>query len=340
MKNLKNNIIEYIENEFEKNIISNSLIENNDKLVVAVSGGPDSMCLLDLLFRLKPLFENNYHIHYDLVVAHVNHMIRIESEDEKVYVQNFCEEREIPFYYLKENVPALSKKLKLSEETCGRKIRYDFFDQVLKDTNAQKIVTAHNANDDVETIFLNLFRGCGLNGLTGMSVEYKNIIRPLITVEKKDIMQYNIMKNLNPCIDVTNFQEINRRNKIRNSLIPQIEKEYNSNIINSILRMKEVLREDEDFLNRYTYSLVDECILEYDHTIQFDFSKILKEHVSIKKRAIREIIRRKCFNLDGISNIHILDILDLLEHNIKGKKYIIGNKFTIEIIKKNIAIIF
>ena len=339
IKKENENIIELIEDEVEKNIIQNSLIEDKD-IVVAVSGGPDSMCLLNVLYDLKDRMKQKYNISYTLVVAHVNHMIREESENEKIYVEENCKKLNIPFYYLKKDVKKFSKEERMSEETYGRKIRYEFFDEVLLKENAQKIVTAHNADDDVETIFLNLFRGCGLKGLTGIEFRYKNIIRPLITVEKKDIMEYNILKNINPCIDKTNFDIIYKRNKVRNILIPELKKDYNPNIVNSILRMKKILIEDEDFLNEYTSNIVKQCVLEANDVVKFNYSKILSEHISIRKRVIREIIKYKMKDLDGLTNIHINDILELLEKSIKGKKYIIGNKFKIEIINKNIAILY
>lgn len=341
MRNVNNiNISDKIKSEVEKNIIDKSLIKNGDKLVLAVSGGPDSMCLLDVLYNLKEKFKKVYNIEYSLIVAHVNHMIREESEKEKIYVKNYCKIFNVPFYYLKKDVVNLSKIEKMSEETYGRKIRYEFFNEVLKKENAQKIVTAHNANDDVETILLNLLRGCGLKGLTGIEFEYKNVIRPLLTVEKKEIMEYNVFQNLNPCIDKTNFELICKRNKVRNVLIPELEREYNTNIIKSILRMKDILNEDEDFLNNYTLNVVKKCIIEYNNCIKFNYKDILKEHIGIQKRAIRVLIDFKIHNLDGLSKIHINDILDLLNNAQKGKKYIMGNKFKIEIINKNIAMLY
>lgn len=341
MRNLENeSIVQKIELEVEKNIIEKSLIQNGDKLIVAVSGGPDSMCLLTVLYNLKSKFKEKYNIDYSLVVAHVNHMIREESEDEKIYVEENCKGLNIPFYYLKKDVVKLSKFEKMSEETYGRKIRYEFFNEVLEKENAQKIVTAHNANDDVETILLNLLRGCGLKGLTGIEFEYKNIIRPLLTVEKKEIMEYNIFQNLNPCIDRTNFELICKRNKVRNVLIPELEKEYNTNIVKSILRMKDILNEDENFLNNYTLNVVKKCIIEYNKCIKFNYNDILKEHIGIQKRVIRKLIDLKVHNLDGLTNIHINDILELLKNGQKGKKYIMGNKFKIEIINKNVAILY
>lgn len=325
-----NNIINIVKN----NIVENSLVKKGDKIVVAVSGGPDSMCLLDILYRLKDELE------FSILVAHVNHGIRIESDLEKEYVEKYCKERKIPFFYLKVDVPKLSKEKKISEETCGRMVRYDFFEKVRQENNADLIAVAHNLNDNIETILLNQIRGCGLKGLIGMDFKFNNIIRPLLTIEKKDILVYNNELELHPCFDKTNEEDIYLRNKIRLQLIPYL-KELNPNFVTNISRMRNILKEDNDFIEEYTNIVFDKVIIKIDNSkIVFDFSKFMNEHKSIQKRIIRKIIEKKISNLDGIENIHVLDIIKLLNNNIKGKKYIIGNKFTIEIIKKNIAIIY
>lgn len=325
-----NNIINIVKN----NIVENSLVKKGDKIVVAVSGGPDSMCLIDTLYRLKDELE------FSILVAHVNHGIRIESDLEKEYVEKYCKERNIPFFYLKVDVPKLSKEKKISEETCGRMVRYDFFEKVRQENNADLIAVAHNLNDNIETILLNQIRGCGLKGLIGMDFKFNNIIRPLLTIEKKDILVYNNELELDPCFDKTNEEDIYLRNKIRLQLIPYLQ-ELNPNFVTNISRMRNILKEDNDFIEEYTNIVFDKVIIKIDNSkIVFDFSKFMNEHKSIQKRIIRKIIEKKISNLDGIENIHVLDIIKLLNNNIKGKKYIIGNKFTIEIIKKNIAIIY
>lgn len=325
-----NEIIRIVKN----NILDNNLLNKGDKVVVAVSGGPDSMCLLDVLYRLKDELD------IKIEVAHVNHGIRKESDGEKIYVENYCNDRDIPFHYLKVDVPTLSKEKKISEETCGREIRYEFFEKVRKETNSNYIAVAHNLNDNVETVLLNEIRGCGLKGLTGMDFKFNYIIRPLLTIEKKDILVYNNELEINPCIDKTNEEEIYLRNKIRLSLIPYLQ-ELNPNFITNISRMRLILKEDNDFIVDYVDNIMKDIILEENKDkIVFNFSNIMIQHDSIKKRIIRNIIEKKISNLDGIESIHVLDIIKLLKNNIKGKKYIIGNKFTIEIIKKNIAVIY
>ncbi|MEG2310760.1 MAG: tRNA lysidine(34) synthetase TilS [Clostridia bacterium] len=341
MKKIDENIYTKITNKVENVIINNKLITTGDKIIVAVSGGPDSMCLLSVLNDLKSKFNQKYNIKYSLIVAHVNHMIREVSNDEKLYVEEFCKKIQVPFFYLKKDVVKLSKKLKLSEETCGRKVRYDFFNEILIKENAMKIAVAHNLDDNVETIMLNIIRGCGLKGLTGMDYKFENIIRPLLDIEKKYILQYNEIENLNPCFDITNEQVDHDRNKIRNILIPELKCEYNKNILDNITRMKKILSLDEDFLQQFCEIKVKENVIKMcDDKIEVNYQNILKEHMAIQQRCIRQIIKMKIKNLDGIENIHILDILKLLENNIKGKKYIIGNKFTIQIVKKYVAVIY
>ncbi len=327
-------MVDNILNIVKNNIVENNLISYGDKIIVAVSGGPDSMCLLDVLYKLKGELK------FDIEVAHVNHGIRKESDDEKVYVENYCNNRNIPFHYLKVNVPEISKEKKMSEEACGREIRYNFFEDIRNETNATSIAVAHNLNDNIETILLNEIRGCGLKGLTGMDFRYNKIIRPLLSIEKKDILLYNYELELNPCIDKTNEEEIYLRNKIRLTLIPYLE-ELNPNFVKNICRMRDILKEDNDFIEEYVNRIFKGVIISDENSrIVFDFSKFMDEHDSIKNRIVRKIIEKKMSNLDGIESIHVLDIIKLLNNNIRGKKYIIGNKFTIEILKKNIAVIY
>ena len=325
-----NNILNIVKN----NIVENNLIKANDKVVVAVSGGPDSMCLLDSLYRLKN------ELNFNIIVAHVNHGIRKESEEEKEYVNKYCTKRNIPFSYLKVDVPKLSKEKKISEETCGRIVRYDFFEKVRQENNADVIAVAHNLNDNIETILLNQIRGCGLKGLIGMDFKFNKIIRPLLTIEKKDILLYNNELELHPCFDKTNEEDIYLRNKIRLNLIPYLEK-LNPNLVTNISRMRNILKEDNEFIEDFTNKIFEKVIIKEDNSkIVFNFSNFMNEHKSIQKRIVRKLIEKKISNLDGIENIHVLDIIKLLNNNIKGKKYIIGNKFTIEILKKDIAVIY
>ena len=159
--------------------------------------------------------------------------------------------------------------------------------------------------------------------------------------EYKDILEYNKYTKLNPCFDYTNNENIYLRNKIRNILVPKITNEYNENFSNNIIRMKEILSNDENFLTEYTNNILSRCVInKSEERILFNSKIIVDSHIAISYRLIRQIINMKLGNLETISNIHINDVYKLLKNNIKGKKYIIGNKFTIEILDKNKAVIY
>ncbi|MCX8075288.1 MAG: tRNA lysidine(34) synthetase TilS [Clostridia bacterium] len=340
-KKIVNNMVYSIREIVLENILKNNLILNNDKIIVAVSGGPDSICLLDVLTNLKSELKEKHNINYDLFVAHVNHKIRKESDEEKIYVESVCKNHNIPFYYKEADILKISKEMKISEETCGRYVRYEFFNEILSNINASKIAVAHNMDDNVETIFLNIIRGSGIKGLIGMNFLSGNIIRPILNIQKSDILEYCELEKLDPCFDATNELDIYKRNKIRLKLIPSIKNEYNENIVQNIIRMSKIAKIDNDFMDSYSENIVKKCILNADkETITFDFSIILNEHEAVQNRVIRNIIFKNQGNLEGIEQIHVSDIQKLFTNNIKGKKYIIGNKFTIEIVKKNIAIIY
>ncbi len=147
-----------------------------------MSGGPDSICLLYILNELKDILK------FRIYVAHINHMIRKEADEETEYVKNFCANLKIECFVKKIDVTKISKEEKMGTEETGRKIRYDFFDEILKKVDANKIATAHNLNDKAETVLLNIIRGSGTSGLKGIEAKRdEKYIRPLIETSREDI---------------------------------------------------------------------------------------------------------------------------------------------------------
>ena len=200
-----------VEDEIKKTIKENSLINSNEKVVIGVSGGPDSMCLLNVLNKLKNEMQ------FEIVVAHINHMIRKEADLETEYVKRYCKKNNIECFVKKVDVIQKAFKDKIGTEEAGRKVRYDFFEEVRRKTNANKIATAHNANDNAETILMNLMRGSGISGLKGIEFIRNNIIiRPLLSCNRTEIEEYCNKEALNPKFDVSNKENDYTRNKIRN----------------------------------------------------------------------------------------------------------------------------
>ena len=311
------------------------LIENGDKIILAVSGGPDSVSMLDILYKI----QQNKKIDFKIVVAHVNHMIRREATDDANYVQKICKERNIEFYLKSIDVKKIANNNKIGTEEAGRKERYKFFDELAKKTNANKIAIAHNKNDNVETVFMHILRGTGINGLKGIEPKRGKYIRPLIECERKEIEKYCEENNLEPRIDKTNFENIYTRNKIRNIVIPYIQKEFNQNIIETIDRLSKLVAEEEEYMERQIKNTYQNLlILETKKEIQLDLKKFNMQEKVIKSRLILYTITRIFGSNEGIEKIHIEDIIKLCGNNI-GNKFLTPNK-NIKILVKNHKIYF
>ena len=187
-----------------KTIQQYKLIENGDKLVLAVSGGPDSIAMLDILNKLRKNSNTEeikqHHngrnkkinkIDFEICVAHINHMIREEAESDKQYVEKYCQKNGIEFYSKSIDVQKIANNKKIGTEEAGRIVRYDFFDEVLEKTNSNKIAIAHNKNDRAETVIFNILRGSGLSGLKGIEAKRdEKYIRPLIEIGRDEIEKY------------------------------------------------------------------------------------------------------------------------------------------------------
>lgn len=307
------------------------LIKNGDNIVIGVSGGPDSMALLNMLIFLK----NNKKIDFEIFVAHINHGIRIEAEEETKYVEEFCAKNNIECFIKREKVENLAKEQKIGTEEAGRKLRYSFFEEVAKKVNANKIATAHNANDNAETVLMNLIRGTGTSGLKGIEAKRDNkFIRPLIECKRDEIEEYCELNKLDPKIDKSNSQSIYTRNKVRNILIPLIENEFNPNIITSLNRMSKIIKEENEYLEKqveriYKEIVIDEYLgnkqLDNTNAIVLDLKKFNNQDIVIKNRLVLYTINKLLKTSQNIEMIHISDIIKLCKNNI-GNKYLVPNK--------------
>ena len=312
-----------------------NLIENGDKLVLAVSGGPDSITMLDILNEIK----NEKIIDFEISVAHINHMIREEAKLDELYVKNYCEEKNIDFYSKSIDVLKLANNNKTGTEEMGRIVRYKFFDEVLEKTGSNKVSIAHNKNDKAETMIMNILRGSGISGLKGIEPKRGKYIRPLIECERYEIENYCKEKNLNPRIDKTNFDNTYTRNKIRNIVIPYIKQEFNPNIINTLSRLSELVVEEDDYIENKVKKAYETLLIKEDKKeIILDLKKFNEEEKVIKSRIVLYTITRLLGNCQGIGKVHIEDIIKLCSNNI-GNKFLTPNK-NIKILVKNHKIYF
>lgn len=315
------------------------LIEDGDRLVLGVSGGPDSICMLDVLNKINKNRDLGYS--FTIIVAHINHLIREEAKEDEEYVKEFCNKNKIDFFSKSIDVQKIANNSKIGTEEAGRKVRYDFFEEVLNNpsVNANKIAIAHNKNDKVETIIMNVLRGSGVSGLKGIEPKRGKYIRPLIECERVDIERYCAENNLEPRIDKTNFENIYTRNKIRNVVIPYIKREFNPNIINTIDRLSNLVQQENCFIENQVEQRYKEMLLqEKEDEIILDLKKFNNMEQVIKSRILLYTITRLFGSSKGIEKVHIEDVIKLCSNNI-GNKYLTPNK-KIKILVKNHKIYF
>lgn len=329
-----------LKEQVEKTIKKYNQIESGDKIILGVSGGPDSISMLNILNQIRT--EKN-DLDFEIIVAHINHMIREEATEDEEYVRSYCEKENIKFFAKRAQILKISQEHKIGTEEAGRKIRYEFFEEILKKENANKIATAHNANDNAETILMNIIRGTSTSGIKGIEpIRENKFIRPLIECNRADIEKYCELENLNPRIDKTNHENIYTRNKIRNILIPLIEKEFNPNIIETLNRLSQIAKEEDNYFDEIIETKFREIseadMLNEGRKIVLDLEKFNKENLVIKNRLILYTINRLVGSTKGIEKVHIDDIIKLCEKNI-GNKFLQPKKH-IKILVKNKKILF
>ncbi len=222
--------------------VLNEYVFKGDKVIVACSGGADSMCLLSLMI------EKQQQTDFELVALHVNHNIRDkESDRDENFVREFCEQKNVKFISVSVKAVEEAKKTGKTLEQSARELRYGAFAKVLEKEKANKIAVAHHKDDQAETILMHIFRGSSLKGASGMANVSGNVIRPLLDFSRKDIEQYN-KKNHVPNVEDSTNNDVNFcRNFIRKEILPKIEKVYPS-VVNSLCEFAKRCKVDDDFI--------------------------------------------------------------------------------------------
>lgn len=244
----KNTIL--LQNKVRQTITEHSLLEEGDRVLVALSGGADSVCLLNVLYSLKD------ELNISVAAAHLNHMIRgAEAERDEAYAAELCTRLEIPFYAQRTDIPAAAKENGISEELAGRQARYRFFKELSDKYGFTKTATAHNKNDKAETVLMRIMRGSGIDGLCGIHYKRDDIIRPILDVTRAEIEAYCEENRLDYKTDSTNESSDYTRNRVRNELIPFMRDKFNPNIIETLCSLSDNITEDAKFINSYAKRL-------------------------------------------------------------------------------------
>lgn len=278
------------------------MVRPGDKLILGISGGADSVCLLFLLL------EYSKRVSLELAAVHVNHGIRgAAAEADACYVEKLCRDNGIPFYLVQGDVRSLAAEEKCSEEDAGRRLRYRAFRETAERLHGTRIAVAHNANDRAETMLLHLFRGSGLRGLCGIEPVREDIIRPLLCLERGEIEDYLRERDIAWCTDGTNGEDEYTRNRIRHHILPYAEQEVSERVIAHMCRTAELLSETECYLRQQTKEAKEKCVGEDG----IDIAVFAGLPAVLQKRLLLEIMEEMSPTGKDISAVHVEDVLAL-----------------------------
>jgi len=273
---------------FQHNLLKYNLVERNDKILVAVSGGIDSSVLLDLFCSVQDKFN------IQLKVVHINHGLRgDESDADTEFVLELAQRYNLKCLVKRVDTRNYSLENKLTIEEGARILRYRFFDDMLRNTQFNKVATAHNADDQAETILDHLMRGSGIRGLAGMAIMRDNYVRPLLGVSRKDIELYARERKIKFRVDSSNWELKYKRNRIRHELIPYVKRQFNPNIIPVLIRSGDIFRETEDYLMEEAKLALQNCLISTKaHETILNLPAYLTNAPIIRKYIIFNILER------------------------------------------------
>ncbi len=241
-----------------------NMIQKGDHILAGVSGGADSVCLLVLLHSLMD------ELSFKLSVLHVNHGIRQEASEDADYVKTLCDNYKVPFYLEEIDVPGMTRELSIGEEEAGRLARYDLFYKKMDKIGAGKLAVAHNMNDQAETFIMNLARGSGLRGLSGIRAVRDKIIRPLLMTSREDIEAYLQDQNILFKTDATNLEDDHTRNRIRHHILPYMTRDINSETLSHISRAAAELSYAQEYIESQAAKWLDDNGFGMDKDLEFN----------------------------------------------------------------------
>ena len=277
----------------------------HDHIVVGVSGGADSVCLLFVLL------EYSERVPLELSVVHVNHGIRPDAAQDAEYVEALCRGREIPFYLVEADVKGYSEREKCSQEDAGRRLRYEAFHKVADRVGADRIAVAHNCNDRAETMLFHLFRGSGLKGLCGVRPVRQKIIRPVLCLERTEIEEYLMEKQISWCTDSTNGTDDYARNRIRHHVLPYVEEKLVRGCVAHMAQTADILTETEEYMRQQTLDARENCVAEWPGRFELSVEAFCRLHPAIQKRLLHLLAEELSPTGKDILAVHIAEILQL-----------------------------
>ncbi len=307
----------------EKYIVEHDLLSKGDTVVVAVSGGADSQCLLTMLKDMSDKYS------LKIIVAHLNHCLRPEANEEQLGVQEYARSMNLEFETRATDVRRLKNKHKISEEVAGRLSRYRFLLDMANKYNATKIALGHHMDDQAETVLQNILRGTGIDGLSGIMPKCNRgrvqLIRPLLCLRRCDIEEYCMAKGLDPYTDKSNFELCYTRNRVRIDLIPYLEKEYNPKLKEGLNNLSVLALHDRQYFRNKIYGIYRKIARSYRNKIIIDKRALSKLPPSLAGRIVYQALKRLGNGLQ-FNYSHIKQVMNLVSNSgSRGPAYMPGN---------------
>ncbi len=291
------------------------LFNKGMRLVVAVSGGADSLALLDLLWRMRAEAS------LELVVAHLHHGLREEAADaDAQFVQDMARLYDLPFYWDKVSVAAYREEKKISTQVAARELRYDFLRAVAKQCQAQRIALGHHADDQAETILHHVIRGTGVAGLGGMDPVRAPFVRPLLSIRRQRIEKYCRWRKLNYRDDQSNRDHSYTRNRLREQIIPLLERDYNPSLVEALVRLGEICRAENTFIDQQAEHILRELALEGQGRVRINTKALLLHPEAMQRRLVQKAWMRITGRPMALAFAHVDRLLSLSKMLAGGKQ--------------------
>jgi len=298
-------------------IKDHGMLEETRTLLVAVSGGPDSMALLHALYRLRDSFP------VQLIVAHLNHRMRADAATDAQFVAARAQELALPYVSTAIDVPAYRRRHKLSPEDAARRVRYDFLQATAAEHQAQRIALGHTADDQAETVLLRMLRGTGLKGLAGIPPVRGSIVRPLIRVHRQEVLTFLRAHGIPFREDPTNQQREYRRNQVRLDLLPLLQQRYNPRIVEALCSLADLLAADDAALRLAAQQALQVARVQGSPAhVELQIDALTTLPPALQGRVLREALGEAAGGLQGFTRKHILAILKLLQGE-DGQKWLV-----------------